>query len=393
MMNMSIAGRVDPYLDELVAIRHDLHAHPEIAFEENRTAALVADKLREYGVDEVHTGIGRTGVVGVLRGNGGSNRAIGLRADMDALPITEKTDVPYRSTVEGKMHACGHDGHTTMLLGAARYLAEHRDFDGTVHLIFQPAEERGGGADFMIRDGLFERFNCESVFGMHNMPGRPFGSIAMCTGPIMAASDIIRIVVRGTGGHGAWPHQTRDPIVAGAHMVTALQSITSRRVDPIHAAVVSITTFRAGTGGSVVPEEIELGGTCRSFLPEVRDLVEAEMKRICTEVAAAFDVTAEVDYARGYPTTVNAPEETELAAAAARRVVGAQAVETDVTPLMGAEDFAFMLGARPGTYIWLGTGEDRPWLHAPDFDFNDAAIPAGIGYWVSLVETVLPRPD
>ncbi len=389
---MSIPDRVKPYLDELTAIRRDIHTHPELAFEETRTAALVAEKLREYGVDEVHTGIGRTGVVGVVRGTGGSNRAIGLRADMDALPIHEKTGVDYRSRFDGKMHACGHDGHTTMLLGAARCLADHRDFDGTVYLIFQPAEERGGGANVMIRDGLFQRFNCESVFGLHNMPGFAVGTVSMRTGPIMAASDVVRVVLRGKGGHGAMPHVTRDPAVAAAHIVTALQSITSRRVDPIRSAVVSITRFRVGDGGlSVIAEQAELGGTCRSFEPGVRDVVEAEFRRICTQVARAFEATAEVSYMRGYPTTVNHPEETALAAEAARRAVGEDGVETDVTPLMGAEDFAYMLEARPGAYVWLGNGEDCAMLHAPDYDFNDGAIAHGVAYWVSLVGTVLPR--
>jgi amidohydrolase len=394
MTDTPIIDRVRPYLEEIVAIRRDLHAHPELAFEETRTAGIVAAKLRDYGVDEVHTGIGRTGVVGVIRGIGGSNRAIGLRADMDALPISEKSGVNHASTVEGKMHACGHDGHTAMLLGAARYLAKSRDFDGTVYLIFQPAEERGGGAKVMIRDRLFERFNCEQVFGLHNLPSLPAGRIAMRAGPAMASSDGFKITIRGKGGHGAWPHDTRDPVLVGAHIVTALQTIVSRRLDPIQAAVVSVTKFHAGSAFSVIPEDATLVGTTRSFDPEVRDVLEAEMKRIAVSVAQAHETQAEVSFMRGYPATINSAEETELAAVAARKALGADKVTTDDPALMGAEDFAYMLQARPGAYIWLGGGDadaDSPSLHAPTYDFNDAAIPAGVGYWTALVETVLPK--
>jgi amidohydrolase len=397
---MTIANRVAPYLDELVAIRHDLHAHPELAFQEKRTAGVVAETLKRFGVDEVHTGIATTGVVGVVRGRpsgpgGGSNRAIGLRADMDALPIREANVFDHRSRVEGKMHACGHDGHTTMLLGAARYLAEHRDFDGTVHLIFQPAEEGGGGGRVMVDQGLFERFDCESVFGMHNMPGLPLGTISTRVGAVTAASDVFTIKVRGLGGHGAMPHVTRDPVLIASHIVTALQSIASRRVDPLHQAVVSVTRFHAGDAVNVIAEEAEIGGTARSFLPEVRALIETEVTRVSQSIAAAFDASADVRFRRGYPSTVNTQEETEIAATAARLTVGDDRVDAAVAPLMGSEDFSFMLNARKGCFVLLGNGlAGEPggnMVHAPDYDFNDAAIPHGVGYWVSLVQTLLPR--
>jgi hippurate hydrolase len=382
-------------MDELVAIRRDIHANPELGFEETRTSEIVAQKLKEFGVDEVHTGIAKTGVVGVIRGTGGSNRAIGLRADMDALPIFEKTNLEYHSKTDGKMHACGHDGHTTMLLGAARFLADHRNFDGTVYLIFQPAEEGRGGGKVMIEEGLFDRFNCETVYGMHNMPGLPLGSISMRPGPCMAAADEFRITVKGKGGHGAMPNVSRDPVVIGAHIVTALQSIASRRVDPIKEAVISVTQFHAGDAFNVIPEEAVLSGTCRSFLPDVRDLIESELKRIAANVALAFDATADIEFMRNYPPTINTVDETEIAADAARKVVAASEVSTTGEPKMGAEDFSYMLEERPGAYIWLGNGmpgeKGGANVHTPQYDFNDDAIPYGVGYWASLVETVLPK--
>jgi amidohydrolase len=392
---MSYAERMKPYMDDLVAIRRDLHAHPEIGFQEARTSEIVASKLREYGVDEIHTGIAKTGVVGVVRGTGGSNRAIGLRADMDALPIQERNQFDHRSRNDGRMHACGHDGHTTMLLGAARYLAEHRDFDGTVYLIFQPAEEGFGGARVMVEEGLFERFDCESVYGMHNMPGIPLGSVSMRTGPCMAAADEFHIHVRGLGGHGAMPHVARDPVLIGSHIVTALQSIASRRVDPVKEAVVSVTQFHAGDAFNVIPHEAHLRGTCRSFLPEVRDTIEYELNRIATQTALAFDAVAEINFMRNYPPTVNTEAETHVAADAARKVVGEDRVSMSGAPKMGAEDFSYMLHERPGSYIWLGNGmPGEPgghMVHTADYDFNDEAIPYGVGYWASLVETVLPK--
>ncbi len=346
-------------------------------------------------MDEVHTGIAMTGVVGVVRGRGGSNRAIGLSADMDALPIMERNDFAHRSTTDGKMHACGHDGHTTMLLGAARWLADNRDaFNGTVYLFFQPAEEGRGGARVMVEEGLFDRFPCESVYGLHNMPGLPLGEISMRTGPCMAAADQFAVTIRGKGGHGAMPHVSRDPVLIGAQIVTALQSVVSRRVDPIKNGVLSVTQFHAGDAFNVIPEDAVLKGTARSFLPDVRDLLEAELRRIATNVAAAFDATAEVHYHRNYPATVNTDDETAIAADAARKVVGEARVGTDGDPKMGAEDFSYMLNERPGCYIWLGNGmpgeAGGAMVHTPQYDFNDNAIPVGVGYWSSLVETILP---
>ncbi len=391
---MTLKSAARPYIDELIAIRRDLHAHPELGFEETRTADIVARTLKSYGIEEVHTGIAQTGVVGVVRGRGGSNRAIALRADLDALPIEEKTGLDYASTASGKMHACGHDGHTTMLLGAARYLAETRDFDGTVYLIFQPAEEGHGGARVMLKEGLFDRFPVNEVYGIHNMPGLALGQISMCTGPCMAAADLITIEVTGIGGHAAMPHMTRDPLLAASHMVTALQSIVSRRADPMKSAVVSITTFKAGDTFNVIPQEVTLTGTVRSFLPDIRDMQEAEIGRIVTNIAAAFDMSATVSYDRNYPATVNTAEEVELAARAARKAMGEDNVDTEGTPKMGAEDFSFMLNERPGAYIWLGNGlageTGGHMVHTPHYDFNDDAIIHGVSYWAELVETALP---
>jgi len=391
---MTLKAAARPYIDELTAIRRDLHANPELGFEETRTADIVARTLKSYGVDEVHTGIAKTGVVGVVRGKGGSNRAIGLRADMDALPIEEKTGLDYASKSSGKMHACGHDGHTTMLLGAARYLAETRDFDGTVYLIFQPAEEGFGGGRVMVEEGLFDRFPANEVYGIHNMPGLALGEISMCTGPCMAAADLISIEISGLGGHAAMPHITRDPLLAASHMVTALQSIVSRRADPMKSAVVSITTFQAGDTFNVIPQEVTLTGTARSFLPEIRDMQEAEIGRIVTNIATAFDMTAKVTYDRNYPATVNTDDEVEVAARAARKAVGEDNVDTNGTPKMGAEDFSFLLNERPGAYIWLGNGmageTGGHMVHTPQYNFNDDAIIYGVSYWAELVETALP---
>ena len=392
---MPIKDAVKPYIEELTAIRRDLHQYPELGFQEARTSSVVAETLKKYGVDEIHTGIARTGVVGVVRGREGSNRAVGLRADMDALPILEANDFGHRSKHDGRMHACGHDGHTTMLLGAARYLAEHRNFDGTVYLFFQPAEEGYGGAREMIKEGLFERFPVEQVYGMHNMPGLPVGSMSMRKGPCMASADEFIITINGRGAHAAMPHVSRDPVLIGAHMVTALQSIASRRIDPITSGVVSVTMFRASDAFNVIPDSAELRGTARSFLPEVRDLIETEMKRIATQIALAFEAEADVKFMRNYPTTVNADEETETAARVAGAVFGEDKVDTDGDPRMGAEDFSYMLNERPGCYVWLGNGDhgDKGGanVHTPQYDFNDDAIAYGVSYWAELVETVLPR--
>jgi amidohydrolase len=388
---MAIINRIGEFHDEMTAWRRDLHAHPEIAFEERRTAGVVAARLESFGLDEVHSGIARTGVVGVLRAGSGG-RAIGLRADMDALPIHEASGRPYASTVPGKMHACGHDGHTTMLLGAARYLAETRNFDGTVYFIFQPAEENEGGGRVMVEEGLFERFPVEQVFGMHNWPRMPLGTFAMRPGPVMAAADRFAITLTGSGGHGAMPHACRDPLVAGAHIVSALQTIVSRQVDPVESAVVSVCQFHAGAIDNVIPQTATLSGTARSFLPEVRDLLERRIVEIGHGVAAALGIKAEAVFERGYPPTVNTEASTELAAGAAVDVVGAERVNREPPQVMGAEDFAFMLEKRPGAYVFIGNGggPDAPMVHNPAYDFNDEALPLGASYWSRLVERLLP---
>ena len=383
-------------------VRRDLHAHPELAFEETRTAELVARALRKAGLD-VHEGIGRTGVVGVLRAGTGP-AAIGLRADMDALPMTEQNTFAHRSTHPGRMHGCGHDGHTTMLLAAAEYLAETRGFDGPVYFIVQPAEEGRGGAPAMIADGLFERFPMQAVFGLHNWPGLPVGQMAVHDGPAMACSDEIEIVIEGRGAHAAMPHLGADPVLAGAAIVQALQSIVSRNVSPVDCGVVSITQFIAGEAYNVIPQTATLRGTARAFSPDVRDQLEAGIRRIALGVAAAHEVTAQVSYRRGYPPTVNTSVEADFCAGVGRELMGERAVHTSYPPSMGAEDFAYMLEQRPGCYIWLGNGGGpgaaQPpgheegggcMLHNPRYDFNDDIIPLGVAYWTRLVERYLAR--
>lgn len=374
----------------LIALRRDLHAHPELAFEEHRTADLVARHLEAAGI-EVHRGLARTGVVGVLR-NGSSRRAIGLRADMDALPIQEQNLFPHRSRHAGRMHACGHDGHTAMLLAAAEYLAANRDFDGTVYFIFQPAEETVGGARVMIEEGLFERFPMDAVYGLHNWPGLPVGQFAVHTGPVMACSDQFDIVIQGHGAHAAFPHQGRDPTLAGAALVQALQSIVSRNLDPVDAAVLSITRFHADGGAyNVIPERAELSGTVRAFRPEVQDQVEAAMERICAGIGATYGVQVNFTYQRGYPPTVNDPTEAARCREVLEALVGAENVRCDLKPAMGAEDFAYFLKARPGCYVWIGNGpgEGGCMLHHPRYDFNDELLPIGASYWVRLTQRLL----
>lgn len=370
--------------------RRDFHAHPELAFEEERTAALVAERLQSFGI-EVETGIAKTGVVGKLKAGTG-NRAIALRADMDALPMQEGNDFAHASTVPGKMHGCGHDGHTTMLLGAAKYLAETKNFDGTVHFIFQPAEEGKGGGELMVKEGLFEKYPVEAVYGMHNWPGMPVGRVAASAGPMMAAVDHFDITIRGKGGHAAMPHQSVDSVLVACQVVSALQSIASRNTDPVDALVVSVTRIHGGDAYNVIPGEVYLAGTVRTFREEVRDSVEPAMKRILDGVCAAFGATAELQYDRLYPATVNSVEETDQAIAAASAVVGADAIERSPVPSMGGEDFAFMLLEKPGTYIWVGNGDVAGgcMLHNPGYDFNDEVIPIGASYWAELVEQVLP---
>ena len=389
---MPVINRIADFHDEMTEWRHDIHSHPETAFEEVRTAEVVAKKLESWGI-EVHRGLARTGVVGTLR-SGTSGRSIGLRADMDALDVHETNKFGHASTIAGKMHACGHDGHTCMLLGAAKYLAETRNFDGTVHFIFQPAEENEGGGRVMVEEGLFDTFRCDDVYGMHNIPGIPTGRFAIRSGPMMAAYDIFEIVVKGVGAHGAMPHQGIDPVVVGSHIVTALQSIVARNVDPMATAVVSTTQIHAGDTWNVIPQECVLRGTVRTFKKEVQDMIEARIERVARNVAAGFG--AEVTkwrYERRYPATVNSEAETEKAARAAAALVGEANVNRNPTPAMGSEDFAWMLLAKPGAYIWIGNGdgEGSCMVHNPGYDFNDEILPLGASYWVTLVEQQLAK--
>jgi hippurate hydrolase len=387
---MPIINRVADLHDEITAWRRDFHENPELLFDVHRTAGIVAQKLREFGCDEVVTGIGQTGVVAVIKGRkNGSGKVIGLRADMDALPIEEATDLPYKSKVPGKMHACGHDGHTAMLLGAAKYLAETRNFDGTAIMIFQPAEEGGGGGDAMVKDGLMERFGIQEVYGMHNMPGIPVGHFAVRKGPSMAAADRFVIDIEGKGGHGAMPHLCVDPVQAGFAIGLAMQTIVARNVDPIESAVISITSVHAGEAFNVIPQTLRMLGTVRTFKPEVQDLVEARMKELAEHVARGMGCTARVDYMRGYPVTFNHADQTDFAIQVAREVAGADKVDANTPPLMGAEDFSYMLNARPGCYIFVGNG-DTAACHHPAYNFDDNAIPAGTSYWARLVETAMP---
>jgi amidohydrolase len=385
---MPIVNRVADLHAEITAWRRDIHAHPELLYDVHRTAASVADKLKAFGCDEVVTGIGRTGVVGVIRGRKAGGKVVGLRADMDALPIEEATNVSYKSTVPGKMHACGHDGHTAMLLGAAKYLADTRNFAGTAIVIFQPAEEGGAGARAMIRDGLLDRFGIQEVFGMHNYPGMPIGQFAIRSGPMMASTDSISINLEGVGGHAAFPQLSVDPILVGAQIVNQLQSIVSRNVDPLQAAVISICVFQGGQTDNVIPQRVRLGGTARSLSPEVRELLQKRVREVVEGTARLYGAKAELTYSAGYPVLVNEERRTAFAAAVAGEIAGTDKVNTDCPPLMGAEDFAYMLQERPGAFIYLGNG-DTAGLHHPAYDFNDEAIPAGTSYWVRLAETAL----
>ena len=389
---MPIVNRIADLHSEITAWRRDIHAHPELQFDVHRTAGLVKEKLEAFGCDEVVAGIGKTGVVGVIRGRGGAGgkKAIGLRADMDALPIEEATGHPYKSKVPGKMHACGHDGHTAMLLGAAKYLAETRNFDGTAVVIFQPAEEGGGGGREMVKDGLMERFGIEEVFGMHNYPGLPVGEFAIRRGPMMAAADRLNIEIEGMGGHAARPHRAIDTVLVGAQIVNQIQSVVSRNVDPLDSAVVSITMFQAGNTDNVIPQTAHLRGTARSLTPEVQDLLERRLVEIVQGTAALYGARAKLTYRRDYPVTRNHAEQADFAGAVASEIVGRERVDLDVAPVMGAEDFSFMLNARPGAFIFIGNG-DSAGLHHPAYDFNDEMIPVGTSYWVRLVETALAK--
>jgi len=388
---MPILAEVLDYHDELTVIRRDIHAHPELAFAEQRTADLVAARLAEFGC-EVYRGLAGTGVIGTIR-NGNTPGAIGLRADMDALPIQELNDFSHRSTHDGRMHACGHDGHTAMLLGAARYLAATRNFEGTVHLIFQPAEEGGGGGRVMVEEGLFDKFPCDAIFALHNRPGIEVGRIAVRPGPLLAASDRWDIRIRGRGTHAAHPHLGIDPFVIGAQIVLALQTITSRNLDPLDAAVVSVGFIKGGAAYNVIPDDLHIGGTARSFRPEVRDLIEARLGEIARGVAALHGASAEAEYRRNYPPTINHQAETEFAAEVAAEICGPDQVIRDVAPSMGAEDFSFMLNACPGAMLWLGNGlgEDGCFLHNARYDFNDAALPIGVSFLARLAERFLEK--
>ncbi|GAA6207259.1 M20 aminoacylase family protein [Cognatishimia sp. WU-CL00825] len=385
---MAVKNRFAELHENITALRHDLHAHPEILFETHRTSALVAERLRAVGCDEVVTGIGRTGVVGVIKGQSvTSGKVVGLRADMDALPIQEATGLDYASTTEGAMHACGHDGHTAMLLGAAEYLTETRNFDGTVVLIFQPAEEGGGGGREMCQDGLMDRFGIQEVYGMHNWPGMPTGSFAIRPGPFFAATDLFEITVQGKGGHAAKPHETIDSTVMASQLVLALQTIASRNADPVDPVVISVTSFETSSKAfNVIPHAVTLRGTVRTLSKDMRQLAEERVKALCALQCESFGGQAIVDYRRGYPVMVNHPDQTEFAAQAARSVSG----QCDKAPLiMGGEDFAYLLEERPGAYILVGNG-DSAMVHHPAYNFNDEAIPAGCSWWAEIAEQRMP---
>ncbi len=374
---------------ELTAFRRDLHAHPELGFEENRTAARVVEALKLAGVDEIHQGVGKTGVVAVIRGAHPGSRMIGLRADMDALPVSEENDFHWRSATQGLMHACGHDGHTTMLVGAARYLAQTRNFEGSAVLIFQPGEEGYAGAKAMIEDGLFDRFPVESVYAMHNWPSLPAGVVGINSGPMMAAADRLEIIVHGKGGHGAHPYLAVDPVLVAAHIITAAQSIVSRNTDPIESAVLSLCSIHAGDPGafSVIPREARIVGTARTFKREVQTMLEERLARLVDSVAMAFGATATVHYQRSYPATINSAAEARFAGDVAATIVGEERVVRDLRPSMGAEDFSFMLQVKPGAYMRLGQGgEASCFLHSSRYDFNDAVLPLGAAVFSGLVE-------
>lgn len=386
---MPVNNRIAARSDTIKEWRHHLHRHPELMYDVEETAKFVAEKLRSFGCDDVVEGLGRTGVVGVIKGTKGDGPVVGLRSDMDALPILEETDLPHASKRPGVMHACGHDGHTAMLLGAAEHLCETRGFSGSVAVIFQPAEEGGAGAKAMMDDGLFERFAIDEVYGMHNYPGIPVGEFCMKPGPVMAATDIFAITVTGHGGHAARPHVGIDPIVASAQIITALQTIASRNADPLESLVVSVTTIHAGDADNVIPERVQLTGTVRTLIPDMRDLAEKRIGEITSSVAQALGCKAELSYERNYPVVVNHERETAFAATIASKIVGADKVETAMAPVMGGEDFAFMLEGRPGAFVFTGNGQDSANLHSPHYDFNDDVIPLGASYWVELVETRL----
>ena len=389
---MPIINSIAAFHPEMTAWRQDLHAHPELSMQESRTSAMVRAKLAEFGVDDIITGMATHGVVGVIRA-GTSSKAIGLRADMDALPIQEETGLPHASQTPGVMHACGHDGHTTMLLGAAKYLAETRNFDGTVYLIFQPAEEFEGGADRMVQDGLFERCPMDKVYGLHNWPEMKAGTFLWRTGPVMAAVGFFDIVITGKGSHGASPHQGVDPIMVSAQIIGALQTIVSRSIEPIEGGVVSIGSIAGGEAYNILPERVVMKGTARWYEPKVGDLIESGMNRLIKGIAASFGASAELRFFRHAPATVNEAEATALAVEAAKVVAGANGVQEMRVPTMGGEDFAYMLNAKQGAYLMLGGGKGKhdPLLHHPKYDFNDEILPVGASWWATMVEQQLAK--
>lgn len=382
---MAILNRAAELQSEVTEWRRHLHQNPELMFDVHETAAFVETKLREFGCDDVVTGLGRTGVCAVIKGNRGDGETLGLRSDMDALPIAEATGKPYASKTNGKMHACGHDGHTAMLLGAAKYLSETRNFAGTIVVIFQPAEEGGGGGNEMVKDGMMERFGIDRVYGMHNMPNVPVGEFTIRKGGFFAATDEFNITIKGKGGHAAMPHSTIDPIVTGAALVQSLQGIASRNVDPLESIVVSVTKFNAGYAHNVIPDEAKIGGTIRTLDSEIRAFGEKRLREVTKGVADTYGCTVQVEFRRGYPVTVNHDIETEIAAAAAGAVAGESHVDMNAPALMGGEDFSYMLEARPGAMVLIGNGESAG-LHHPEYDFNDEIIPYGISYWAQIAE-------
>ncbi|SDI01647.1 M20 aminoacylase family protein [Lutimaribacter saemankumensis] len=385
---MPVINRIAAYAEDMAQWRQHLHAHPELGFECHETAAFVVERLKEFGISDIHTGIAKTGVVAIIEGCA-PGPTIGLRADMDALPIAEETGLPYASTVPGRMHACGHDGHTTMLLGAARYLAETRNFAGRVALIFQPAEEDGGGGGVMVDEGIMDRFDIAQVYGIHNTPGVLEGCFMTAPGPLLAAVDTFNIHIRGLGGHGAMPHETRDPVVAALAIAQGIQTISSRNHYALDDLVISVTQIHAGSAENIVPETAYIGGTVRTFDPEVQKMVQRRMAQIVEGTAAAYDVAAELDYQVWYPATVNDADKAAFAAEIAREVVGSDNVEDDVTREMGAEDFSYMLQARPGAFLFLGQGEGAG-LHQAGYNFNDAVAPVGASFFARLVERAQP---
>ncbi len=388
---MQIDTRIEPHLAQIMNWRQHIHSHPELGFEVQETASYVANKLRDFGADEVVEGVGQTGVVGVIKGQSSvSGTIIGLRADMDALPIQEDTKLPYASKVEGRMHACGHDGHTAMLLGAAKALCESRRFDGHVVVIFQPAEEKGGGGREMVQDGMMERFGIQKVFGMHNWPNMPVGQFGLCAGPMMASADVFDVTFHGRGGHAAMPHLCLDTTVAASHVVLALQTIAARRVNPLDSVVVSITSLHTdGDSYNVLPQNVHLRGTVRTLTDNTRNLAEELVKKIVADTAGAQGVDAQINYHRDYPATCNHADETELAAKVASDVAGEENVNSSMLPVMGAEDFSFMLNERPGAFIFIGNGDSAA-LHHPQYNFNDEVLAVGCSYWLRMVDSTMP---